>query len=203
MFGRMLALLATTLLFAAPAADAGAPDNEEPTPGPEFEAVLPQQMLQDLLEAAAPFDRDVKRTVSVLGFNQDMTVSIRLNHPKVAISPSGVRVTMDYALSSASGGLGTSGTIAPRLELKPDEKTGDLVAKMVDATLPSSGAAVSLQDVVDPIHIPATTSGPLEIGSRMVDASTKISRVKLEDGQVRVFGTWLFKPMAKKSTAKR
>lgn len=194
----MFALLTLITLAAAPVADAGVDDSAPVESAPAFELVIPEKMLQDLLEAAAPFDRDIKRSVQVMGFSQDVTVSVRLSKPKVAISPSGVRVTMNYALASGSGLIGTSGVITPRLELKPDAKTGDLVARMVDASMSSTGVSVPLEDVVDPIHIPASTNGPLDVGGRNVDASAKITRVALDDKTIHVFGSWTFKPVAKK-----
>ena len=47
---------------------------------------------------------------------------------------------------AGSGVISTSGVITPRLELRPDVKTGDLIATLMDATMSSTGISIPLQD---------------------------------------------------------
>lgn len=189
----MLTLAALAVLLASP--DAGTATDVEPEPDvPGFEMVLPEKMIEDLLSAAAPFDRDIKRNAGFLG---DVRFSVRLKNPRVRVMPNGIFVTLDYSIGSASG-IGTSGTARPRLELKPDGDSGDLMAKLVDATLSGTGVSVPLDQVVDPIKLPASAAGPLQLGGRNIDASGRAERVVLEDGRVRVIGSWKFRPASKK-----
>lgn len=187
----MLLLLLTAVVCAAP--DAGVTTDAE-SDAPGFEMILPEKMIEDLLSAAAPFDREVKKNAGFLG---DVRFNVRLKNPRVKVTPSGIHVTLDYYVSSASG-LGTSGTARPRLELKPDENSGDLIARLVDATISSTGITLPLEQAVEPIRLPASATGPLQLNGRTIEASGRAERVVLENGRVRVIGSWSFRPVSSK-----
>jgi hypothetical protein len=156
--------------------------------------VIPEKMIEDLLSAAAPFDRELKKNAGFLG---DVKFNVRLKNPRVNVTPTGIHVTLDYFVSSASG-LGTNGTARPRLELNPDGDSGNLIARLVDATISSTGITLPLEQAVEPIRLPTSATGPLQLGGRSVEASGRAERVVLEEGRVRVIGSWSFKPIASK-----
>lgn len=184
-------MLSSLLLAAVVAASPAAPS------APPMELVIPEQMLQDLLQAAAPYHRTVKEKMELLGFSQTVTLELTLTHPKVKVTPQGVLVTLDYDLVGP-GGVTSKGQATPKLELRAVPEKNEIEGRFTGGKLSATGdLQITIDDLLDPVHLPAGTTGPLELGDTQVIATGRAREVVLEPGQVRVRGEWKFeKPAA-------
>ncbi len=176
---------------------AGTPESA-PAPAPEL--VLPEGMLQSLLEAAAPFNHVMDEEVSVLGISRKVRLDLRLTRPRVAVAPDGVRVTFDYDLRGPAG-MSQRGQLTPKLELRPLEGRGVIEGRLTGARLSATGMEIPLDDLFDPVHLPALAEGPLDVGGTSVQAAVEAKEIVLEPGQIRVKGAWRFAKAPPKSRA--
>jgi hypothetical protein len=186
----LLVLLATSPV-PPPAPDEAPPKDTATPPEPELEWVIPQQMLEALLVAAAPFDRVIHQDVSMLGMSRKVRLDLRLTRPRVQVTPAGIRVTFDYDLRGPAG-LSSRGQATPRLELRALEGRGLLEGRLTGAKLAATGVEIPMEDLMDPVRIPASLEGPLELGTSRVLAALHAREVVLEEGRVRVRGGWSF-----------
>src|SRR5690606_24267675 len=85
---------------AAPAAAPAAATSEAPTAaapsGPAFELLIPEQMIEDFLVAASPYQRTITENIELFGMTKKVRVDLTFRNPKVKVTPKGVLVTMDY-----------------------------------------------------------------------------------------------------------
>lgn len=191
------ALLVSVLLAADPVA--AAPESPASEAPPELELVIPAKMLESLLEAAAPFERKITQQVVLMGFSQKVNVDLRLTSPRVEVTPKGVRVTFDYVLKGP-GGITSRGRATPKMELRPIPDKGIIEGRLTGAKLSATGGIeVPVEDLLEPVQIPASASGPLVLGDKKIQAEGRAREVVLEDGLIRVRGTWDFKRAEEKS----
>lgn len=195
----LTALLTAAVLAATPAK---APARKEPgaaaaaqAPAPSvppFEVLIPQKMLEDFLWAAMPVKRSVTEDVEVLGMASKVNLEVTLSRPRVHVTPAGIGVTLDFHVDGPAG-LSADGVTTPKFELTVLEGQHLLEGKMTGATISETGLELPLGDVVPPVRFPAGAMGPVQVGDVTVLAEAWAKEVSLEDGQVRVKGTWTFK----------
>lgn len=201
----LLSLLALTVLAADPVA---ASTSTAPTAGksteanrPRLELVIPEQMLEDFLEAAAPIRRTATQKLEVLGMTQSLEFNLTLTHPRVKVKPKGVFVTMDYDLRG-SGGFASNGRATSRLDLRVVPDKNVIEGRLLDTQLSGTDLTIGLDELLEPILIPAGASGPLELGDNQVIATGRTREIVLEQGLVRIRGDWEFKKPSKSAASK-
>ncbi len=191
-------LLVAALLTATPPSTKPTP-KKEATPAaapapvvPPFEVLIPEKMLEDFLWAAMPLKRTVDQEVGLLGFSQRVNLDVTLSRPRVRVTPSGIKVTLDFHVEGP-GGLTADGVTTPRFELSVLEAQHLLEGKVTGATISETGLELPLDAVVPPVRFPAGAMGPVQVGDATVQAEAWAREVVLEEGQARVKGTWVFK----------
>jgi len=156
-----------------------------------LEMVVPERMLEDLLQAALPVTRTVTRDVALLGFSQSVELKVTLKNPKVKVTPAAIYVALDFDVSGP-GGIATSGQATPRFELTVLDGKDLVEGKLTGATLGASGVELPVTDLVEPIHFPAGASGPIDAAGVTVQCEGAARKIVLEKGQVRITGGWHF-----------
>ncbi len=192
----VLALLASSSDAPMPlpaTAQASAPVEARETARPaELELIIPERLIEELLTAAAPFDRVIHQEVAAFGLTQRVRLDLRLMRPRVKVAKEGVRVTFDYDLRGPAG-LSARGEVTPLLQLRALPGRGVLEGRLTGAKISATALEVPLDDLVDPVLIPAMAEGPMEVGPQTVHAELSAREVVLEEGRVRVLGAWLFR----------
>ena len=123
---------------------------------------------------------------------------MQLTNPKVHVAADGVHVSLDYHLTDASGLVDTTGVATPLLVITPIPAKQVLEAKFTHSgvALPG-GVEMPLEELVDPIEIPAVIPQEIDVGGKTVVAEMHASEVLMEEGRIRLRGTVTFKPKAK------
>lgn len=188
-------------LAAAPAATPAGTSKPAPVPAagaaPSFEAVISEAVIASMLTAMMPYDAVMEQEVGALGFTKVVQVNVRLTDPKVKVAKDGIKVTVNYALSSPSGMFNQAGTAYPQMTLTPVPSKQMIEGRLVKSgvTLPG-GMELPIEDLVDPIEIPSVLPQEVELGEKNVIAEARMNEVLLEDGKIRVKGDVVFKPAA-------
>lgn len=190
-------MIATLLVLSTLAAEPSVPAESEPAveakAAPQLELLIPQQMIEDFLAAAMPYERTVNQQVGAFGIMQTVKVHLRFTHPRVSVTPKGVVVTMDYVLKGP-GGVTSRGRATPRMELRALNDQNLIEGKLTGARLSATGGInIPMDDLMEPVRFPAGADGPLDVGGKKVIAQGRAREVVLEDGVVRVRGDWEFK----------
>lgn len=181
----------------APAATAKPAAAVAAAPAGIVETILPESVLASLLVAAAPFDETMEQEVGGFGFTHTVELKVHLSDPKVHVAADGIHVTMNYHLQDASGVIDTSGVATPLLQITPIPAKQILEARFTHSgvTMPG-GIELPLEDLVDPIEIPAVMPQDVDVGTKTVTAEFRVTEVTLEEGRVRLRGTMAFRPKA-------
>jgi hypothetical protein len=109
------------------------------------------------------------------------------------VTAAGVKVTLDYAIT---GSFTKNGTATPTMTLTPVPARQIIEGRLVNSgiTLPG-GIELPIEDMVDPIEIPAVIPQEIEVGEKTIAAEAKLTDVVLEEGRVRIRGDATFKPV--------
>ncbi len=188
---------AATAKSAAPVATAKPATAALAAPAGIVETILPESVLAALLVAAAPFDETMEQEVGGFGFTHTVELKVHLSDPKVHVAVDGIHVTMNYHLQDASGVIDTSGVATPLLQITPIPAKQILEARFTHSgvTMPG-GIELPLEDLVDPIEIPAVMPQDVDVGTKTVTAEFRVTEITLEEGRVRLRGTMAFRPKA-------
>lgn len=192
--------LSLTLLAASAATPTPAP-KPAATPAPAaaapkagFELVVSEALIGALVTSMMPYETVMESEVGVGAFTKTISVNVRLTNPRVKVTPQGVKVTVDYATDDASGVLTKSGTAVPTMTLTPVLSKGIIEGRLVrSGVMLPGGIELPIEDLVEPIEIPAVIPQQIEAGDKLVNAEARMTEVVLEEGRVRVRGETTFK----------
>lgn len=184
-------------LLAAPPASPAATATVKPasTPAPAkagFELVISEALIGAMVTAMMPYDTVLEQEVGALGFTKTIIVNVHLSNPRTKVTASGVIVTLDY---TTDGAFAKSGIATPTMILTPVPSKGIIEGRLVKSgvTLPG-GIELPIEDLVEPIEIPAVIPQQIEVGDKTIAAEARMTEVLLEDGRIRVRGDATFKP---------
>lgn len=194
--GRLLAVL-----LLAPVCAVGAPPaSPVATPPaasarPTFEVTLSEALIAALVASVMPYETVIEQEIGAFGLAKTVQVDVRLSNPRTKVTPQGVKVTLDYVLTSETPMLNRSGTAVPTLALTPVPSRQIIEGRLVKSgiTLPG-GLELPIEDLVEPIEIPAVIPQEIEAGEKTISAEARLTEVILEEGRVRVRGDAVFKP---------
>lgn len=198
---RLLAvlLLAPVCAVAAPPASPAA----SPAPAavrPSFEVTLSEALLGALLSSVMPYQTEMEQEIGAFGLAKTVRVDVTLSNPRTKVTPQGVKVTLDYVLKSETSVLNRSGTAVPTLTLTPVPERKVIEGRLVrSGVMLPGGIELPIEDLVEPIEIPAVIPQEIEAGEKTVAAEARLTEVILEEGRVRVRGEAAFTPV--KATA--
>lgn len=202
---------ALALLFAVPLA--APPATPAPTPTPtakpaatatsapaapkasaSFELLVSEALLGALVTSMMPYDAVMEQEVGAFGLTKTITVNVRLTNPRVKVTPQGVKVTLDYAADDATGVFSKAGTAVPTMTLTPIPSKQVIEGRLVKSgVMLPGGIELPLEDLVDPIEIPAVIPQEIDAGGKIVAAEMRMTEVILEEGRIRVRGDATFK----------
>lgn len=191
------------LLLAAPLA--APPASPAPTAAPappaaakaaaSFEMLISEALIGALVTSMMPYDAVMEQEVGVLGLTRTVRVDVRLTNPRVKVTAQGVKVTVDYTANDASGMLSRAGTAVPTMTLTPVPAKQVIEGRLVrSGVMLPGGIELPLEDLVDPIEIPAVIPQQIDAGGKLVGAEARMTEVILEEGRIRVRGDATFKP---------
>lgn len=199
------AFFALTLLAASAAPTPGPKPAVPATPAPAaapaatkagFELVISEALVGALVTSMMPYETVMESEVGLGAFTKTISVNVKLTNPRVKVTPQGVKVTLDYATDDASGVLTKSGTATPTMTLTPVPSKQIIEGRLVKSgVMLPGGIELPIEDLVEPIEIPAVIPQRIDAGDTPVDAEARMTEVVLEDGKVRVRGEATFKPV--------
>jgi len=193
-----VALAAMAMLLAATAAAAPA---KPPAPAPAptgFEAYVSEATLGGLLSAAAPWHQTTSQDYDVLGMTKTVTLDVTVSDPVLRIARDGLHLDVAWHVRSASGVLDANGVALRDLQITAVPAMSAFVLKLVRANVDLPGGIdLPLEQVIDPIELPAVIPQDLDVGDKTVPAEVHLSDVVPEDGRLHLRGSVVYgKPKA-------
>lgn len=186
---------------ASPAATATATATAKPvataTPAPAakpagFEMTISEALIGAMVSAMMPYDTMVEQEVGALGITRTIQVNVHLSNPRTKITPAGIVVTLDY---TTDGAFAKSGTATPTMTLTPIPSKQIIEGKLSrSGVMLPGGIELPIEDLVEPIEIPAVIPQKIEAGDKTIAAEARLTEVILEEGRIRVRGDATFKP---------
>jgi hypothetical protein len=196
----VLALLFASPLAAPPASPAASPKPPAaatPAPAPakaaaSFELLVSEALIGALVTSMMPYDAVMEQEVGAFGITKTVTVNVHLTNPRVKVTAQGVKVTLDY---TTDGAINKAGVAVPTMTLTPIPSRGIIEGRLVKSgVMLPGGIELPLEDLVEPIEIPAVIPQEIEAGDKVIAAEARMTEVILEEGRVRVRGDATFKP---------
>ena len=187
----MAMLLATAAATPAKAAAA-------PAAPSGFEAFVSEQTLAGLLAAAAPWHDTESQDYDVLGMTKTVTLDVTVSDPVLHVAHDGLHLDVNWHVRSASGVVDANGVAHPDLQVVavPGKNVFEVKVVRANVELPG-GIDLPLEQVIDPIELPAVIPQDLDVGDKTVPAEVRLSDVVPEDGRLHLRGTVVYgKPKA-------
>lgn len=157
-----------------------------------FELVISEALIGAMVSAMMPYDSVMESEVGALGFTKTIQVNVHLSNPRTKVTASGVIVTLDY---TTDGTIAKSGTATPTMTLTPVPARQIIEGRLVrSGVMLPGGIELPIEDLVEPIEIPAVIPQQIEVGDKTIAAEARMTEVVLEEGRIRVRGDATFKP---------